>query len=306
MRVVFFGTPQFSADILSALIADQEFIVVGVVCQSDEPLGRKKILTAPPTKQLALAHNIPVFQPTTLRDETFLAQIDALNADVAVIVAYGRILPKILLDRIPKGFVNIHPSLLPKYRGPSPMQAAIAAGDDVTGVSIMTIDEGMDTGPLLAQEPIRLALNETTASLTQKVVEVAAPLLIKCLKGYVLESISPVAQNSEGASICKMLSREDGRITWTEPATVIERKIRAYTPWPGVWTVWTLNEVETVVKILSGAPAPEIAPSAAPGPYTVSGRLFCMADDVPFEIFTLQLAGGKPMSAADYIRGYLK
>lgn len=306
MRVLFFGTPQFSADILAALVADPEITVVGVVCQNDEPLGRKKVLTAPPTKQFAMQHNIPVLQPTKLRDEAFLASIDALHADVAVIIAYGRILPKVLLDRIPKGFVNVHPSLLPKYRGPSPMQAAIAAGDSVTGVSIMTIDEGMDTGPLLAQATIDLAPDETTTSLTQKVVTVAAPLLIECLKAFVLESAKPVAQDSEGASICKMLSREDGKIDWSEPAAVIERKIRAYTPWPGTWTVWTLKGAETVVKVLSGVPAPETAPSTNPGPYSANGRLFCMASDVPFEILTLQPAGGKPMSGADFVRGYLK
>lgn len=306
MRVLFFGTPQFSADILAALVADPEITIVGVVCQNDEPLGRKKILTAPPTKQFAMQHNIPVLQPTKLRDEAFLASIDALHADVAVIVAYGRILPKVLLDRIPKGFVNVHPSLLPKYRGPSPMQAAIAAGDAVTGVSIMVIDEGMDTGPLLAQATIDLAPNETTTSLTEKVVKIAAPLLIECLKAFVLESVKPVAQDSEGASICTMLSREDGRIDWTDSAAVIDQKIRAYTPWPGTWTTWALNGTDTVVKVLSGTPAPETAPSTSPGPYSANGRLFCMAGDVPFEILTLQPAGGKPMSGADFVRGYLK
>lgn len=306
MRVIFFGTPQFSADILSALVADPDITIVGVVCQNDEPLGRKKVLTAPPTKQFALSKNIPVFQPAKLRDEAFLASIDALNADVAVIVAYGRILPKALLDRIPKGFVNVHPSLLPKYRGPSPMQAAIAAGDTVTGVSIMVIDEGMDTGPLLAQAPIDITPRETTTSLTEKVVAVAAPLLIECIKAFVLELAKPVAQDSEGVSICKMLSREDGKIDWTESAAVIDQKIRAYTPWPGTWTTWTLNGAETIVKVLSGAPAPETAPSPTPGPYSANGRLFCMASDVPFEILTLQPASGKPMSGADFIRGYLK
>jgi methionyl-tRNA formyltransferase len=307
MRIVYFGTPQFSADILSALVADPEITVVGVVCQPDEPIGRKRVLTAPPTKQFAIAHDIPVLQPTKLRDEAFLAAIDAFNADVAVIVAYGRILPKALLDRIPKGFVNVHPSLLPKYRGPSPMQAAIAAGDLETGVSIMTIDEGMDTGPLLAQTTIALAPNETTASLTEKVVTVAAPLLITSLKGFVAGSLTPAAQHSEGVSICKMLSREDGKIDWTESAAVIDQKVRAYTPWPGTWTTWALHGNETVVKILSGAPSPDTRlPTPDCRPCAFNGRLFCMTADVPFELFTLQPAGGKAMSAADFIRGYLK
>ncbi len=306
MRVLFFGTPAFSAEILAAVHADPECSIVGVVCQSDKHVGRKKILTAPPTKQFALTHNIPVFQPIKLRDEAFLEALDATRADVAVIVAYGRILPKVLLERIPKGFVNVHPSLLPKYRGPSPMQAAIAAGDTVTGVSIMTIDEGMDTGPLLAQASIPIAPDETTQSLTEKVVAIAAPLLIDSLKGYVAGSLMPVAQPTRGISVCALLSKEDGRIDWTQPAAVIDRKIRAYTPWPGTWTTWSLNGTETLVKILSGAPAPQLDRSATTGPSSTDGRLFCMAGDMPFEIFTLQPANTKSMSGADFVRGYLK
>lgn len=309
MRVLFFGTPQFSADILSALVADADITVVGVVCQPDEPVGRKKILTAPPTKQFAIAHNIPVFQPIKLRDETFLASIEALHADIAVIIAYGRILPKVVLDRIPKGFVNVHPSLLPKYRGPSPMQAAIAAGDTVTGVSIMVIDEGMDTGPLLAQTTIELAPRETTETLTKKVVMLAAPLLIEALKGFVSGSIVPTPQRTKGISICTMLSRENGKIDWKDSAVTIDQKIRAYTPWPGTWTVWTLNGAETTVKIMSGTPATsdvQRPTSNVQAPYSINGRLFCMASDAPFEITSLQPAGGKVMSAGDFIRGYLK
>lgn len=309
MRVLFFGTPQFSANILAAMVADADITVVGVICQSDEPVGRKKILTSPPTKQCAIAHNIPVLQPTKLRDETFLASIDALHADIAVIIAYGRILPKVVLDRIPKGFVNVHPSLLPKYRGPSPMQAAIAAGDTVTGVSIMVIDEGMDTGPLLAQTTIELAPKETTETLTEKVVTIAAPLLMKSLKGFFTGSVVPTAQSTEGISICKMLSREDGRIDWTESAATIDQNIRAYTPWPGTWTMWTLNGSETTVKIISGTPAPsdiQRPTSDVQSPFSMNGRLFCMAGDAPFEITSLQPAGGKIISAADFVRGYLK
>lgn len=308
MRVLFFGTPQFSADILAALFTDTDITIVGIVCQPDEAIGRKKVLTAPPTKQFALAHDIPVFQPVKLRDEAFLGEIDALKADIAVIVAYGRILPKVLLERIPNGFINVHPSLLPKYRGPSPMQAAIAAGDATTGVSIMRIDEGMDTGPLLAQVPIDLDPLETTPSLTEKVVDVAAPLLIASLKSYMAGTLSPTPQSPEGFSVCGMLTRDDGKIDWTAPAAIIDQQIRAYTPWPGTWTVWTLNGTETVIKILSGAPAPisyTRLPTAA-DPYTLDNRLFHTTGDVPFEILTLQPAGKTPMSAADFIRGYLQ
>lgn len=307
MRIIFFGTPQFSADILSAILSDSEITVTAVVCQQDEPVGRKKILTPPPTKQLALSKNISAFQPTRLKDEAFLSAIDELKADVAVIVAYGRILPRVLIDRIPKGFVNLHPSLLPKYRGPSPMQAAIAAGDSQTGVSIMTIDEGMDTGPLLAQQLIEIAKDETTTSLTQKVVALGAPMLITALKGYMNGSITPTPQSAEGVSICKLLSREDGKINWTESATTIEQKIRAYTPWPGTWTTWTLNGTETVVKILQAVLAPNVLKTSDIGiPFEFENRLFCSASNIPIEITKLQPAGGKPMNGSDFARGYLK
>ena len=305
MRVVFFGTPTLARAILEALVADSDIDVVGVVCQPDEPVGRKAILTAPPTKQFAIEHAIPVFQPTKLKDEAFLAAIDSLHADVAVVLAYGRILPKILLDRIPGGFINIHPSLLPKFRGPSPIQAAILAGDSVTGVSIMKLDAGMDTGPLLAQSNIDLANNETSETLTKKVIEVSASLLIETLKGYVAGAIQPTAQSADGVSICKMLSREDGKIDWTESADVIDRKVRALTPWPGTSTTWTIAGKELGVKILKTTRA-ESDSHEFGVPRSESGKLLVDSADGTVEILELQPAGGKAMKGADFARGYLK
>ena len=298
MRVLFFGTPFLARSILESLVADPAFDVVGVVCQPDEPVGRKAILTAPPTKQLAIDHNIPVFQPTKLKDETFLAAIDSLHADVAVVLAYGRILPQILLDRIPLGFINIHPSLLPKYRGPSPMQAAILAGDSVTGVSIMKLDAGMDTGPLLAQSTIDLADDETSTSLTQKVVSVSAPLLIETLKGYIAGSIQPIAQSTEGISICKLLTREDGVVNWNESSDVIDRKVRALNPWPGTAAIWKISDREVAVKILSATPISN--------PILGNALVHPCGNGTFLHILSLQPAGGKPMSGADFMCGYLK
>lgn len=310
MRIVFFGTPAFSASFLEALTNDAEIEVVGVVCQPDEPMGRKKVLTAPPTKAFALSRSIPVFQPTKLKDETFLSSIAALNADVAVIVAYGRILPKVLLDLIPRGFINVHPSLLSKYRGPSPMQAAIAAGDEVSGVTIMKIDEGMDTGPILAQVQIALDPRETTESLTAKVVAVGAPLLIDSLKGFIAGSITPKPQSGENISICGLLKKEDGKIDWTLPAAIIDAKIRAYTPWPGCWTIWTIGATELQVKILNAEPFSPTEPmrEAPIGvPFSHQNHLLVAVGNGTFlAISTLQPAGGKPMSGSDFARGYLK
>ncbi len=310
MRVVFFGTPQFSADFLKALIDETSIDVVGVVCQPDEPVGRKKIITAPATKIVAEEHRIPVFQPTKLKDESFITAIVSLHADVAVIVAYGRILPKILLDLIPNGFINVHPSLLPKYRGPSPMQAAIANMDSITGVTIMKINEGMDTGPILAQVPIELAVTETTESLTQKVVSIGAPLLIEAIKGYMNGSITPIAQSIENISICRLLTKEDGKIDWTQSAGLIDAKIRAYTPWPGCWTTWKIDEKEVQVKIIevkmnSGVRSQNMN-STVSYPFISENTLFIECGKNTFlQIITLQPAGGKPMNGADFIRGYL-
>ncbi len=313
MRAVFFGTPQFSADFLKALIDDASIDVVGVVCQPDEPVGRKKILTAPATKIVAEEHRIPVFQPTKLKDESFIAAIDSLHADVAVIVAYGRILPKVLLDLIPRGFINVHPSLLPKYRGPSPMQAAIANMDSVTGVTIMKIDEGMDTGPILAQVTIELTATETTESLTQKVVSIGAPLLIEAIKGYMNGLITPIAQSTENISICRLLTKEDGKIDWTQSADAIDAKIRAYTPWPGCWTTWDIDGkeaqvkmIETKVNVPSGVRSSNVHPIIST-PFISDNLLFIECGQNTFlQIITLQPAGGKPMSGADFTRGYLQ
>lgn len=317
MRVVFFGTPSFAASFLEALVNDATIDVVGVVCQPDEPIGRKKILTAPPTKAFALSASIPVFQPTKLKDEIFLSSIAALNADVAVIVAYGRILPKVLLNLIPRGFINVHPSLLPKYRGPSPMQAAIAANDSASGVTIMRIDEGMDTGPILAQVQIDLDPRETTESLTTKVVTIGAPLLINSLKDFMNGSTTPQPQSTENISICGLLSKEDGKIDWSLPATAIDAKIRAYTPWPGCWTIWTIGTTELQVKILNAEPfylTEPIPNTQNPIPAGTIGtpffhqNLLCVStgSSTFLVINTLQPAGGKPMSGSDFARGYLK
>lgn len=310
MRVVFFGTPAFSASFLEALANDAAIDVVGVVCQPDEPIGRKKILTAPPTKTFALSQSIPVFQPTKLKDETFLSNVADLKADVAVIVAYGRILPKVLLDLIPRGFINVHPSLLPKYRGPSPMQAAIAAGDATSGVTIMKIDEGMDTGPMLAQVQIDLGPRETTESLTSRVVAIGAPLLIDSLKGFITGSITPKPQSGENISICGLLKKEDGKIDWNLPATVIDAKIRAYTPWPGCWTIWQIGASDLQVKIIDAepiVPSETVPESTAGNPFCYQNSLIVPAGNSSFiAINTIQPAGGKPMSGSDFARGYLK
>jgi methionyl-tRNA formyltransferase len=306
LRVVFFGTPLFASRFLEGLLNDSYFDVVGVVTQPDEHVGRKKVLTAPPTKTLALEECVTVFQPTKLKDEEFVEAIRALKADIFVIVAYGRILPEVILN-IPKlGSINVHPSLLPKWRGPSPLHAAIAAGDEKSGVSIMKIDEAMDHGPLLAQAVIDLAADETVDTLTEKVVHTGVPLLIDSLKAYHAGSLTPVDQEHAAATYCTLLTREDGVITAQDSAEAIERKVRAYTPWPSVSTTWHKNGEAVGIKIFAilahglGAGVPLASGEVA----ILDDRLFLGTATTPIEILELQPASGKRMKASDFIKGY--
>lgn len=293
MKVVFFGTPTFAAVFLKGLIDNTDFEVVGVVTQPDESVGRKKILTAPPVKELALAHDLPVLQPTKLKDETFQAQIKEFGADVGVVVAYGRILPESLMKLLPHGFINVHPSLLPKYRGPSPIIAAIAGGDDQTAVTIMKLVQGMDAGPILAQKKIAVDPIETPDSLTSKVVELGVPLLLQTLKAYVAGDIEPREQDHTQATFCKLLTRQDGVIDWSESAENIERKVRAFYPWPGTST--------KDFKIYKARASDN---KLDPGAEQIDNdRLFIGTSTTALEILELQPAGGKRMSTADYLRG---
>lgn len=293
MKVAFFGTPAFAAEFLKGLIADPAFEVVAVVTQPDEPVGRKKILTAPPVKVVALEHNLPVYQPTKLKGENFKDLLKKSGAEVGVVVAYGRILPEGLLSSLQLGCVNVHPSLLPKYRGPSPIIAAIANGDKETAVTIMKLVQEMDAGPILAQSIFPVSDDETQESLTKKVVDVGVPLLIETLKKYRSGEIEPKEQDHTQATFCKLLTRQDGVIDWAEPAEVIERKIRAYNPWPG-----TSSEGLKIFRAqLAGL-------SLSPGEQRAeNGKLFIGTSTQALEILELQPAGGKRMTAADYLRG---
>ncbi len=293
MKVIFFGTPAFAAEFLKGLIADADFEVVGVVTQPDEPVGRKQVLTAPPVKELGVTHDLPVFQPTKLKDEAFQAQIKKLGADVGVVVAYGRILPESLVSILPHGFVNVHPSLLPKYRGPSPIIAAIAGGDDETAVTIMKLVQDMDAGPSLAQTKIAVDPDETPDSLTTKIVDVGLPLLLETLKEYVAGAIEPREQDHAQATFCKLLKREDGVIDWSDSAENIERKVRAFNPWPGTSTkdLKIFKVCASDKKLDSGIEQID------------NGRLFIGSSTTALEILELQPAGGKRMSTADYLRG---
>lgn len=273
MKIVFWGTPDFALPMLKALIAADGFEVVGVVTQADAPMGRKQTLTPPPVKVAAEAAGIPVFQFTSLKKPEVVETLKQLHADAFVVFSYGKIIPGSVLSIPRLGCINVHPSLLPLYRGPTPVPAAIVHGDSKTGVSIMVLDEGMDTGAILAQQEVEILPNDTTPTLMHRLIaEVGAPLLIETLHRFAAGEIKPVPQDDARATICGLLSREDGLINGDESPEVIDRKIRAYTPWPGCYTIIKHGGKDLRVKLLPGG--------------------------------LVQPEGKKPMSQMDFERGY--
>ncbi|HEU0050553.1 MAG TPA: methionyl-tRNA formyltransferase, partial [Patescibacteria group bacterium] len=237
IRVLFYGTSSFAVPILSALINDDRFSVVGVVTQPDRPIGRHAELQAPPVKQKAVEFGLPVLQFEKIKSEEAFTSLHAFEADVAVVASFGQIIPQRVLDLTKFGMVNVHGSLLPQYRGASPIAAAIKNGDSETGVTIMKMDALMDHGPLLAfaAEPIRP--DDSTPDLERRLAMLGAKILPDVLFNYVNGTIQPQEQDHTKATAVKLLSRDDGKLDWTCGAGELERTVRAYTPWPGTFTV---------------------------------------------------------------------
>lgn len=294
------GTPEFAVPALEALI-HSEHQVVGVFCQPDEPAGRGRSVVSPPVKVLALQHGLTVHQPPNLRRSCELERLTSLRPDVAIIAAYGKILPESFLQVPPHGFLNIHASLLPRHRGPSPIAAAILAGDEVTGVTIMQVTKVMDTGPILAQRHIPILPHDTTGSLSQKLAGMGAELLMETLPMWLEGRLVPQPQDNGQATYCKMISKEDGLIDWHRPAADLWRRVRAFQPWPGCYTTWqgrTVKIIEAVALPGKGTPGRVVAmtrgSSAPVGVHTGEGIL---------GLVQVQLEGKRVMSAAEFVRG---
>lgn len=249
IKIVFFGTSDFAVPILERLKNDADFEILEVVTQPDKPVGRKRLLTAPPVKRAAQTFGLAVFQPETVRGEEALAHFAALGADLFVVVAYGKILPRALLELPKHGAVNVHGSILPKYRGAAPVAAAIAAGEKKTGVTVMVMDEKMDEGPILAVSETEIADDDTAGTLTARLAKSGADLLAPTLKLYVAGQAKPVPQDHAAATYTKKLGREDGRIDWTRSAVEIERLIRAMSPWPEAHFYWKRDAASEPIKI---------------------------------------------------------
>lgn len=306
MKIIFFGTPAFSLLFLQTLLDDPDMEVVGVVSQPDKPVGRGGEVQASPVKTLALSQNIPIFTPTSLKtDPKIHDALRYLNADLFVVVAYGKLIPQSILDIPPHGVVNVHPSLLPRHRGSSPMQFAIAQGDVFTGVTIMLLDAGMDTGPILSFENIELDAEETYTTLSQKIQTTGSRLLVTTIKRYMQGEITPLLQDNAKATVTRLLDREDGHVNWSESMEVIERKSRAYCEWPGLWSMWQRNPEEQIrLKLLSVRPM-DFHADLSPGSVTIKeGRLFVDCTDGTLEILEIQPEGKSKMNAQAFIAGH--
>jgi methionyl-tRNA formyltransferase len=298
LKIVFAGTPEFAALHLQTLI-DSEHEIIGVYSQPDRPAGRGKKLQASAVKQLAVEHSIPVFQPQSLKTAEAQLALAELQADIMVVVAYGLILPASILNTPKLGCLNVHGSLLPKWRGAAPIQRSIWAGDDETGVTIMQMDEGLDTGAMLFKQSLAIAKEDTSDSLYQKLAEIGPKALLETLGA--LAELQPQIQNDNLASYAKKLSKEEAKIDWDLPAEQLERNVRAFNPWPVAF--FTLNESN--IKVYSSTvvenenidiPAGQVIKSDKHGILVATGNQ-CLL------LTKLQLPGKKPMLVADVLNG---
>lgn len=294
-KIVFMGTPDFAVGTLRALIENHE--VIGVVTQPDRPAGRNRQPQASPVKQAALDARIPVFQPEKIRRAEAIEELKQWSADAYVVAAFGQILPQAVLDIPQYGSINVHASLLPRWRGAAPIQAVIRAGDKESGVTIMKMDAGLDTGPMLTQRSITLAADETGESLHDKLSILGAELLIDTLPGYFSGVIQPHDQDEAGVTYAPQIKKEDGHINWTQDAASIERLVRAFTPWPGTQTTWKGQ----MLKIHSGQVANG---KAAPGQVvdTADGIAVGTGEGL-FLLREIQLAGRKTMPVSEFVKG---
>jgi len=300
MRVIFLGTPQFATIPLEALAHDTRYQVVGVVTQPDRSAGRGRAPESPPVKRAALHLGIPVFQPESLRDPAAVEQLALLRPDAGVVAAYGEILRKDVLAIPPHGYLNIHPSLLPRYRGPTPVPGAILAGDTETGVTVMLLDAKMDSGPILAQQRTPLPPDARSGPLTEQLFRLGSALLLEALAGYVAGTLAPSPQDDSQATYTKLLKKEDGAIDWGAAAIQIERMTRAYDPWPGAHTSWRGQPF----KIIAARAHPEWTGSAAPGTLLLErGAAWVATGAGALELLTVQPSGKRPLAAADWLRG---
>jgi len=302
LRIIFAGTPDFSVAPLQTLL-DSEHEVIAVYTQPDRPAGRGRKLTASPVKQLALKHDIPVYQPLSLKDAEAQAELKALDADLMIVVAYGLILPQVVLDAPRMGCLNIHASLLPRWRGAAPIQRAIESGDKETGVTIMQMDAGLDTGDMLLKIHTEITPDDSAQTLHDRLSRIGCDALMQTISGLLNGSITPEKQDESLVTYAEKMTKEEALINWQEPAQKIIRKIQAFNPWPVAFTEFQEKPLRIWLARLSTAEEEaEITSKAQPGEVvalTKQGMFIATGDD-PICIQQLQPAGKKAMPAYDF------
>jgi methionyl-tRNA formyltransferase len=301
MKIVFMGTPQFAVPTFE-MLASPGWTLQAVFTTPDKPRDRMET-TPTPVGELAEQLGLPLYKFASLtKDDRGLQVLRELAPDAIVVVAYGRLLPKPILDLPRLGCVNLHPSLLPRYRGPSPVPAALLAGDGTTGVTTMLLDEGMDTGPILMQEEVAILPEDNAETLSARLAHLGARLMERTLRGLDAGTLRPVPQDHSRATVCKRLEKEEGALDWHEPAVVIHNKVRAYAPWPGTFT--TLHGKR--LKVLNGRPFPEAVAEAPPGTILqVRARGIDVATGKGvYQVTTVKLEGKNACPVAVFICGH--
>jgi len=297
IRTIFIGTPDFGIPAFKALIKDEQFAIIAVITQPDKPINRKQILTPLPIKVEAEKYKIPIWQPKQISN----FQFPISNIDLIIVIAYAQLIPEKILS-IPKyGCINVHGSLLPKYRGAAVIQAPILNGDKQTGITIMKMDKGLDTGPILAQAKINIKTTETAETLYDKLSQLGADLLLDTLKKYIAGKIKPRPQDATRASYVHQLKKKHGLIDWSKPAVEIERFVRAMTSWPSAWTWWQ----DKRIKIVSVQQKPLQINSYKPGKtFIYNNGLAAQCGKDALIIKKLQLEGKKEMDSEEFLRGH--
>lgn len=297
MRAVFLGTPEFAVPTLAAML-EAGVEVAGVVTQPDRPSGRGQAPAAPPVKRLALGRGLAVFQPLKIKAPEAVAWVQERQPEAIVVVGYGQIIPAAIFDFPRLGTVNVHASLLPKYRGAAPIQWAIANGETRTGVTTMRIEEGLDTGDILLQRETPIGSDETAPELSRRLAEAGAELLVETLRGLEAGTITPRKQNQAEATLAPLLKKEDGRINWARSAAAIRNQVRGFDPWPGAYTAFRGEFLHLRRVRVAGGPAGD------PGRLEVDGRTLRVAcGEGWLELLELQPEGKKRMTAQEFLNG---
>ena len=303
LRIIFMGTAELACASLTALTQSPAFKVLAVVTQPDRPKGRDLKLQPSPVKESALRLGLPVLQPERARNENFVQDLRKLQPDLIVVAAYGQILPPAILELPRLGCLNVHTSLLPKYRGASPIQSALLNDESETGVTIMKMDAGLDTGDILAQQPTPITPGDDAQTLHDRLANIGAELLVRTLPEYAAGKIEPRPQPAEGVSYAPKITKQDGRLDWTQPARSLWNRIRAFTPWPGAFTYLPAQPKPHLLKIWqaevieqSGQPG-EIMQAEKSGIVVACGR-------GALRILKLQLEGGRRLTAQEFLAGH--